>query len=53
MIFLVRLGLATALLVLLAGCFAPAGPDDPRSFGHATWCGTNPPSGYCSVPESN
>ncbi len=41
--------LATALL--LAGCLAPAGPEDPRSWGHAAWCGGIPPSGYCIVPE--
>jgi len=53
MTILARICVASALLMLLAGCFAPAGPDDPRSFGHAAWCGTNPPSGYCIVPEAN
>lgn len=43
--------LAVAALALLAGCFAPAPPEDPRSFGHARWCQENPPSGYCIVPE--
>ncbi|MCW5771088.1 MAG: hypothetical protein KIT16_05580 [Rhodospirillaceae bacterium] len=30
----------------------PAPPDDPRGYGHSVWCGTNPPSGYCIVPEA-
>ncbi|MGH7005288.1 MAG: hypothetical protein ACREIP_15200 [Alphaproteobacteria bacterium] len=47
----IRMGLAVAALVLLQGCLTPAPPDDPRSYGHARWCGTNPPSGYCMVPE--
>jgi len=47
----IRWLLAAVALLALAGCIAPAGPEDPRSFGHAVWCGTNPPSGYCIVAE--
>lgn len=47
------LRLPLALIVFaLAGCLAPAGPEDPRSWGHAAWCGTSPPSGYCIVSET-
>ena len=24
---------------------------DPTGSGHSSWCGSNPPSGYCIVPE--
>lgn len=47
-----RVPIALALISLcLGGCLTAAGPDDPLSFGHAAWCGSNPPSGYCIVPE--
>ena len=51
----------TALLALalagLAACVsqppAPAeAPRDPATLGFSTWCGSNPPSGYCIVPEN-
>ncbi|MGH7005289.1 MAG: hypothetical protein ACREIP_15205 [Alphaproteobacteria bacterium] len=45
--------LAAAFLALTA-CTGPEGrpapPDlsgDPVLLGHAVWCGSNPPSGYC------
>ena len=47
------LALLALALLALAGCLSPAGPDDPRSNGHAHWCGSSPPSGYCIVPESD
>lgn len=25
--------------------------NDPTGSGHSNWCGSNPPSGYCIVPE--
>ena len=24
---------------------------DPTTYGHSTWCGSNPPSGYCITGE--
>jgi hypothetical protein len=50
---LAALGLLLVSLCALAGCLEPPPPDDPRGWNHATWCGTNPPSGYCIVPESS
>lgn len=50
---LAALGLLLVALCALAGCLEPPPPDDPRGWNHATWCGTNPPSGYCIVPESS
>jgi uncharacterized membrane protein len=44
--------LAAAALALSA-CLPPAAPDDSRASTHAAWCGTNPPSGYCIVPEND
>ena len=49
---------ALALAGVLAGVAACTGgqsppqasaerPSDPVLLGHAQWCGTNPPSGYC------
>jgi hypothetical protein len=43
---------ALALAVFsLAGCLTAAPPEDQRSWGHAAWCGTSPPSGYCIVDD--
>jgi hypothetical protein len=49
---------ATALLLLttaLAGCTpAPPAPNvaaDEAVQGHTQWCGTNPPSGYCTIDD--
>lgn len=41
------------LFPLLCGCFASADAVDPITLGHAAWCGTSPPSGYCIIPESD
>jgi len=46
---------ALALAALaLGGCETTGGLNSPTGPGgnHAAWCGTNPPSGYCIVPES-
>ncbi len=49
---------AAGLLLLaaaLAGCTQPPPPPgvaaDEALQGHAQWCGTNPPSGYCSIDD--
>lgn len=44
------------LAAALAGCTPPAPPaqsgtSDEAVQGHAQWCGTNPPSGYCSIDD--
>lgn len=52
MIRTIRLALALAAALALAGCLTPASRDDPRAWNHAAWCGTSPPSGYCIVSET-
>jgi hypothetical protein len=49
---------AAGLLLLtaaLAACAqpppAPGAAADAAVQGHAQWCGTNPPSGYCSIDD--
>ena len=52
---------AVSLLLLMAALAActPAPPPPPAQSGapdealqgHAQWCGTNPPSGYCSIDD--
>ena len=49
---------AFALLAALAGCspLLPAPPErsgtaDDALKSHAQWCGTNPPSGYCTIDD--
>jgi hypothetical protein len=46
------------LTLSLTGCatsFAPpaaqTGAPDEALQGHAAWCGTNPPSGYCGIDD--
>lgn len=53
-----RRAAALALLAAaLAGCTtqpappAPSASPDEALQGHAQWCGTNPPSGYCSIDD--
>jgi hypothetical protein len=41
---------AVGVALVLAACARPA--ETARDGSHATWCGTSPPSGYCSVPET-
>ncbi len=54
----IRRAAALALMAAaLAGCTPPAAPPaqsaspDEALQGHAQWCGTNPPSGYCSIDD--
>ena len=48
---------AFALLAALAGCTPPPAPPERSGTGgdalksHAQWCGTNPPSGYCTIDD--
>ena len=53
-----RHALPLAAILLLAACTAPAGTpgpetgaSDPVLQGHAQWCNTNPPSGYCDIDD--
>jgi len=50
-----RLIFVLSLLAALGACASGFNPgpasDDPRAAGHAAWCGSLPPSGYCIVPE--
>ena len=46
--------LAGALILGACGPRPPAaeiGTSDPALQGHAQWCNTNPPSGYCGVDD--
>ena len=52
-----RIAVLAAALVLGA-CVPPRAPpasetgaSDPALQGHAQWCNTSPPSGYCSVDD--
>jgi len=51
-----RIALLAIALAGIAACTsqppAPAEAErDPLTLGNAAWCGSNPPSGYCSMPE--
>lgn len=52
-----RRAAAFALLAALAGCTPPLAPpersgtEDEALKSHAQWCGTNPPSGYCTIDD--
>jgi hypothetical protein len=50
--------LTFAAVPFLAACVAPSGAPgtdsggpDPALQGHARWCGTSPPSGYCDIDD--
>jgi hypothetical protein len=53
-----RLAAALAVALSLGACVPPratpaseTGAPDPALQGHAQWCNTSPPSGYCGVDD--